>query len=70
VFKNPGPQERMPKIMLSGGAGNAGNVPDHYGREINLFSSIHEISETLIHGISLISPLTPRNNILYDKLEQ
>jgi len=56
--------------MLSGDVCNAINVPDHDGEEINLFSSIHEISETLIHDISLISPLTPRYDVLDDKLEQ
>jgi len=56
--------------MLSGGVYNASNVPNHDCREINLLALIHEISETLIHGIRLIVPLAPRYNILDDELER
>jgi len=70
VLKHPGPQKPIPKIMLLSGVCNASNVPDHDCGEINLLSSIHEIRETLIHGISLISPLAPRYDVLDDELEQ
>jgi len=40
MFKDQGQQETIPKIMLSGGGYDADNVPDHYGKEINLFPSI------------------------------
>jgi len=53
--------------MLSGGGCDAGNVSDHDGREIKLFSSIHQISEALIHSISLIAPLTLGYNVLNDE---
>ena len=56
--------------MLSGGVCDADNVSDHDGREINLFSSIHQIGEALIHSISLIAPLTPGYNVLNNELEK
>ena len=56
--------------MLSGGVYNASNVTDYDYREIDLLVSIHENSETLIHGIRLIAPLAPRYDVLDDELEE
>jgi len=70
VLKHPGQQEPIPKVMLLGGVCNASNVPDHNCREIDLLASIHEINKTLIHGICLISPLTPRYDVLDNEPEQ
>jgi len=43
---------------------------DHDGQKVYLLASIHEISETLIHGISLVVPLTAWDDVLYDEPEQ
>ena len=69
MFKDPGQQEPIPKIMLSSGACHASDVSDHYGKEIQLFPYIRWVGQALIHSISLITPLTLGNNVLDDKLE-
>ena len=56
--------------MLSDGVCNASNVPNYDCREIDLLASIHEISETLIHGICLVAPLAPLYDVLYNEPKQ
>ena len=70
VLEQPGQQKPIPKIMLLGGICNASYVSDHDCRKIDLLASIHEISEALIHGIRLIVPMTPRNDVLDNEPEQ
>jgi len=43
---------------------------DHDGRKVYMLASIHEISETLIHGIYLVAPLTSWDDVLDDEPEQ
>jgi len=38
--------------------------------EIDLLASIHEITETLIHGIRLVTLLALRNDVFDNKPEQ
>jgi len=42
-------------------------VFDHDDRKVYLLAPIHEISETLIHDISLVAPLPSWNDVLDDK---
>jgi len=43
------------------------DMPDHDSWKIDLLTSIHEISEVLIHGICLVAPLAPWYNVLDDE---
>ena len=67
MLEHPGEQEPVAKIMGSGGVCNVSYVSDHEGRKVDLLSSIHKISESLVHCISLISPLPSRDNVLDDE---
>ena len=40
---------------------------DHECRQVDLFSFVHQISEALVHSISLIAPLRTRNDVLDDE---
>jgi len=70
MFKHPGQQKPVPEIMHSSGVCYASNMLDYDGRKVYLLASIHEISETLIHGIGLVVPLTPWYDVLNDEPEQ
>ena len=50
--------------MRSGGVCNTSNVLDHEGWKVDLLTSVHEISKTLIHGISLVAILPSRDDVL------
>jgi len=69
MFKHSGQQEPVHKIMRSSGVCNTGNVLDHEGRNVYFLTSVHEISETLIHGISLVAPSPSGNDVLNEKPE-
>ena len=56
--------------MLSNGVCNPCNVFDHDCRKVDLLTPEHEISEALIHSVSLIAPLAPGDDILNDELKQ
>ena len=70
MFKHRGQQKPVPEIMRLSGVCCASNMLDHDGRKVYLLVSIHGISETLIHGIYLIAPLPPWDDVLYDEPEQ
>jgi len=55
--------------MHSGGVYNPSDVGNHEGRQVDLLSSIHQISKALVHSICLIPPLRPRDDVLDDELE-
>jgi len=67
MLKHSGEQEPLAKIMGSEGVCNPSYVGDHESRKVDLLSSIHEISEALVHCISLISPLSSTDDVLDDE---
>ena len=69
MLKHPGEQEPISKIMRSGDVCDPHDVVDQEGRQVDLLSSIRQISEALVHSICLISPLRPRDDVLDYKRE-
>ena len=56
--------------MLSSSVCNLYNMFDHDCGEVDLLTLEHEISEALIHSVSLISPLAHRDDVFNDEPEQ
>jgi len=69
MFKHSGQQEPIREIMRISGVCNTSNMFDHEGRKVYLLASVHEISETLIYGISLVMPLPSRDDVLNEEPE-
>ena len=53
--------------MRSGGCGYSHDVGDYEPRQVDLLPPIHQVRQTLIHGICLIAPLSTRNGALDDE---
>ena len=56
--------------MLSSSVCNLYNMFDHDCGEVDLLTLEHEISEALIHSVSLIAPLVPGDDVLNDEPKQ
>jgi len=69
VFEHPGEQKAVPQIMCPGSCGYRHNMVDHEPRQVDLLPLIHQVSQTLIHGVRLIAPLSMRYYVLDDKPE-
>jgi len=69
VLKHLGEQEPISQIMRSGCCCNPPDMVDHECWQVDLLSPVHQISEALVHSISLIAPLRMRNDVLDDEPE-
>ena len=71
MLKHPGEKEPISQIIRFGCCCNPRYVVDHECRQVDRLSSIHQISEALVHRISLIVPLRTRDNVLdYEPKDQ
>jgi len=60
-------KKTIPQIMFPGGVCNRCYMSNHDGRKVDLFLSLHQIDETLIHNIGKVASLTPWDDIPDDE---